>query len=99
MVIACIAATKCPHFGLLVGQRTHLSSLGLAGALVKYETDLGMALRSLVRYFHLHARGGLPTLAVQGNQAMLGYATYLPRVEAVDQSWRRIPGPGTEYRA
>ncbi len=85
MVSVCIAATKCPHFGLLVGQRTRLSSLGLVGALVKYEADLGMALHSLVRYFHLHARGGLPTLVVRGSQATLGYATYLPGAEAVDQ--------------
>jgi AraC-like DNA-binding protein len=85
LVSACMAATKCPHFGLLVGQRTRLSSLGLVGALVKYEADLGTSLRSLVRYFHLHARGGLPTLVVQGNRAMLGYASYVPQVEAVDQ--------------
>lgn len=85
LVSACIEATKCPHFGLLVGQRTRLSSLGLVGVLVKCEADLGKALRSLVRYFHLHARGGLPTLNVQGGQAMLGYATYLPRTESVDQ--------------
>ena len=85
MVSACIAATKCPHFGLLVGQRTRLSSLGLVGALVKYEADLGMALHSLVQYFHLLARGGLPTMVVRGNVATFGYATYLPGAEAVDQ--------------
>ncbi len=60
-------------------------SLGLVGLLVKYSPDVGTALRSLVRYLHLHVRGAATTLTVDGELAMLGYEIHQPRVEAVDQ--------------
>ncbi len=82
----CVARTGCKHFGLLLGQQGQLSSLGLVGFLAQSSPDVGTALRSLVRYFHLHARGGAPTLAVHGNSAMFGYDIYQPNVEAIDQT-------------
>jgi AraC-like DNA-binding protein len=39
----------------------------------------------LVRYLHLHVRGAVPTLTVDGDSAMLGYEIYQTRVEATDQ--------------
>ena len=53
--------------------RASLDHLGLVGLLVKYSPDVGTALRSLVRYFHLHARGAAVTLTVDGDAATLGY--------------------------
>ena len=50
----CAARTGCPHFGLLVGQQSGLDFMGLVGLLVKSSPDVGTALHSLVRYFHLH---------------------------------------------
>ena len=82
----CAARTRCGHFGLLVGQRAGLSSLGLVGFLVQHSPDVGTALRSLVRYLHLHVRGAVPTLAVQGDSASVGYAIYQPGLEATDQT-------------
>jgi AraC-like DNA-binding protein len=82
----CVARTGCRHFGLLIGQQGGLHSLGLVGLLVKYAPDVGTALRSLVRYLHLHVRGAVPTLAEGGDLAMLGYEIYQPRVEATDQT-------------
>jgi hypothetical protein len=32
---ACVAATKCEHFGLLLGQRSGTASLGLVGRLMQ----------------------------------------------------------------
>jgi len=81
----CVAATGCRHFGLLLGQQGRLSDFGLVGFLVQHAPDVGTALRSLVRYLHLHVRGAAPSLAVHGNSAMLGYDIYEPRVEAADQ--------------
>ncbi len=85
LVSHCVARTGCQHFGLLVGQQGGLHSLGLMGLLVKYSPDVGTALRSLVRYLHLHVRGARTTLAAGGNSAMLSYEIHQPGVEATDQ--------------
>jgi AraC-like DNA-binding protein len=81
----CAARTGCRHFGLLIGEQEGLHSLGLVGLLVRDSPDVGTALRNLVRYFHLHVRGALTTLSVDGNLAMFGYEAYEPRAEATDQ--------------
>jgi AraC-like DNA-binding protein len=85
LVSHCAARTGCRHLGLLVGQQAGLHSLGLVGLLVKYSPDVGTALRSLVRFLHLHVRGAATILAVGGNSAMLSYEIHQPRVEANDQ--------------
>lgn len=81
----CVAATGCRHFGLLVGQQAGLRSFGLLGLLVKYSPDVGAALGSLLRFFHLHSRGGTVELAVEGDRATLSYRAYPPQAEASDQ--------------
>ena len=81
----CAAKTGCHHFGLLVGERGGLHSMGLVGLLVKYSPDVGTALRNLVRYTHLHVRGAVATLAVDGDSVTLGYAISQSQVEATDQ--------------
>jgi AraC-like DNA-binding protein len=81
----CVARTGCRHFGLLVGQQLGLDSLGLVGLLVKYSPDVGTALRSLVRYMHLHVHGATTSLEMGDRNATLGYAIYQPQVEATDQ--------------
>jgi AraC-like DNA-binding protein len=81
----CVAATGCRHFGLLVGQQARLNSLGLVGLLAKYSPDVGAALRSLVRYFHLHNRGARIELAATGDRTVLSFDAHAPRVEAADQ--------------
>jgi AraC-like DNA-binding protein len=85
LVRHCVAATGCLHFGLLVGQHSGLHQLGLVGLLVKYSPDVGTALRSLVRYFHLRARGAVVTLTLDGDAASLGYEFYHRQSEASDQ--------------
>ena len=85
LVRQCVSATGCAHFGLLVGQRNGLDHLGLVGLLVKYSPDVGSALRSLVRHFHLRVRGAVVTLALDGDAASLGYEIYQRQSEAGDQ--------------
>jgi AraC-like DNA-binding protein len=85
LVRQCVAATGCQHFGLLVGTHNGLDVLGLVGLLVKYSPDVGTALHSLVRYFHLRARGAVVTLAQDGDMASLGYEIYQRQSEANDQ--------------
>jgi AraC-like DNA-binding protein len=82
---ACVARTGCPHFGLLVGQRSGLNSLGLPGLLIQHSPDVGAALRSLVTHLYLQDRGAVPTLAVEGKRVSLGYAIYEPGVENAGQ--------------
>jgi len=84
LVNRCAARTGCRHFGLLVGERISLDSLGLVGLLVKYSPDVGTALRSLVRYLHLHVHGATTSLQTGDRNATLSYAIYEPHVEATD---------------
>lgn len=74
----CAEATGCPHFGLLVGQDHHLQTLGLLGDLLPHCADVETALAYLQDFFHLHDRGAVPTLAVGGNVAVLGYNVLVP---------------------
>jgi AraC-like DNA-binding protein len=76
MMAHCAARTSCPHFGLLVGQKAGLDSFGFVGLLAKYSPSAGSALRSLMRYMHLHVRGATTTLAVDSGQAVLEYQIY-----------------------
>ncbi len=81
----CVARTGCAHLGLLVGQRSGLQSLGLAGSLVKYSPDVETALRSLVRFFRHHTRGARATLTLEGQLAYFGYQIDQPGTEGMDQ--------------
>ena len=49
MMAHCATRTRCPHFGLLVGQRAGLSGFGVVGLLAKYSPDVESALHSLSR--------------------------------------------------
>jgi AraC-like DNA-binding protein len=69
----------------LLGQEGRLSWLGLLGVLVQHSPDVETALHSLVRYTHLHVRGGVTSLSVHGDLAMLSYDAVLPHLEATDQ--------------
>lgn len=85
LVRQCVRATQCAHFGLLVGQRNGLRHLGLVGLLVKYSADVGTALRSLVRHYHLRARGAVVTLTQERDLAALGFEMYQQQGGATDQ--------------
>ena len=81
----CVARTRCQHFGLLIGQRAGLDSLGLVGLLVKHSPDVGTALLSLTSYLHLHNSGTTTAVALNDGVAILTYDVCQPHVEAVDQ--------------
>ena len=79
----CATATDCPHFGLLVGQRAGLHSLGLIGPLVRYASDIRSALQSLVRYLHLHVRGATTSLISDERVGKLTWDVFQPRRDGV----------------
>jgi AraC-like DNA-binding protein len=82
----CVERTGCKHLGLVLGQQGRMSSLGLVGFLTRYSPDVETALRNLVRYTHLQVRGGVTTLAVHGELAVLSFDVVLPHLEANDQT-------------
>ena len=82
----CAHRTGCPHFGLLVGERGGLHSLGLVGLLAKNSPDVETALRNVVVFFHLHVRGATTRLAVGDRSATLTYCAIEPGVEGSEQT-------------
>lgn len=85
LLARCVAATGCQHFGVLMGERAGTSSLGLTGFILRSAPNVNAALRALLRHLELHDTGGVPILATRGEVSSLGYAIYLPGVEAADQ--------------
>lgn len=76
----CVARTDCPHFGLLVGQRASILSLGLIGRLMQYSDTVGDALRTLVANLSHHDRAVVPSLTLRDGTVLLMFA--IPRVES-----------------
>ena len=85
LVSLCVERTGCRHFGLELGRKPGLSSLGLIGYLAQNSTDVRRALQSLVRFFHLHSRGSVLTLRVEGDYTFFGYSIYQSGSEAIAQ--------------
>lgn len=69
--------TGTDHFGLLVGDRFMLNSLGDLGTLMQNSATVGDALRSLLLHLHLHDRGAAPILfSPTPGYSVLGYVIY-----------------------
>lgn len=81
----CVMRTGCAHFGLLLGQRGGTVTLGNVGLLARCSPEVGSALRNLIKHLHHHDQGAVPSLSVNGNTALLGYAIYEAEVPASDQ--------------
>jgi len=74
----CARRTGWEDFGLRVGERGGLRTLGLIGELARHAPTVGQALREIVLNLHLHDRMGVGLLDVTPHAVSLGYATYLP---------------------
>jgi len=81
----CAVRTQCPHFGLLIGQRSGLDCLGVIGDLSQHMPDVGSALRSLILHLHIHDRGAVPVLSTEQGLAVFGYLIYQQGVEGSSQ--------------
>ena len=80
-----VAHTRCRHFGLLVGRRTTILSLGLVGRLMLHSETFGDALRGLVAHLSVQDRVIVPSLDVAGDTAVFSHAVYQPGMESADQ--------------
>jgi AraC-like DNA-binding protein len=80
-----VARTHCPHFGLLVGQRATILSLGLVGRLMQQSETVGDAMRALVSNLSIQNRGAVPSLTISGDTALFTFSVYQPEAESADQ--------------
>ncbi|CAH1670021.1 AraC family transcriptional regulator [Chelatococcus asaccharovorans] len=80
-----VARTNCPHFGLLVGQRATILSLGLVGRLMQHCETMGDALRSLVANLSIQNRGAVPALSISDGMALFTFSVYQPETASADQ--------------
>jgi AraC-like DNA-binding protein len=85
LLTLCVAYTHCPHFGLLVGQRATILSLGMVGRLMQYSETLGAAMRALVSNLSVQNRGSVPSLTIGGDTALFTFSVYQPEAESADQ--------------
>lgn len=69
----CSRASGCPHFGLLVGQRGGIQSLGVLGYLMLNAPDVRSALDTLIHHMEVHDRGAAPRLELSTRVVMLRY--------------------------
>lgn len=87
--------TGCGHFGLLVGQRMTLASLGLLGTLVRHSRTVADALRAIEAHYDLLSRGAMIELSVEGAIATVTYAPYDPDAIGVPHQCERAVGAMT----
>jgi AraC-like DNA-binding protein len=83
---ACVNATQCRHFGLLVGARSTLDSLGILGQVMRNSPTLRDALRVATLNIEVHDRAASAmTLDLGNSQAGLGYSIFDGETPAADQ--------------
>lgn len=81
----CAKTTRCPHFGLLIGERATSSHLGIAGFMLRSAPDVRTALTDLQTNLDLHDRVGVVTLDTRGPDTFFGYAVSRGGLAALDQ--------------
>ncbi len=82
---ACVVATDCLHFGLLVGMRATSNHLGLVGRLMQNAPTLGDAILDMCANQQRYIRGAVTYLVIQNQAAFWGYAIHLPEVPNTEQ--------------
>lgn len=82
---ACVAATGCEHFGLLVGQRSSTASLGLVGRLMRTAPTFKDAILDLCTNQRRYVHGAVAYLVIQNDIAFWGYAVHHPDLKTIEQ--------------
>lgn len=85
LLAACVEATGCPHFGLLLGVPASPSALGITAYLLRSAPDVLSALDDFVRYYDLVDQGGMARLEVGAKVTTLSYEIHHPGMVASDQ--------------
>ena len=85
LVALCAKRTGVPHFGLLIGQRAALASLGPLEELAQHAPDVETALRAMIQHHPVHDRASTVSLLVDNGVATIQYALYEPDVAGIEQ--------------
>lgn len=85
LLAECVTATKCEHFGLLLGEMAGPSYLGVTGFLIRTASTVGQALKMLVENLDLHDEGGTCALDVEADYSRLSFHVHQPGVSAIAQ--------------
>jgi AraC-like DNA-binding protein len=80
-----VARTNCAHFGLFVGKRATILSLGMVGRLMQHSETVGDAMQALVSNLSIQNRGAVPGLTIIGDMALFTFSVYQPEAESADQ--------------
>ena len=82
----CVMRTNCLHFGLLIGQRFIMDSMGVLGSLLRNCPTLRDALRMATTHLELQDRGALSiALDVGNSQSALAYSVFAGNMPAAVQ--------------
>ncbi|WPL16564.1 Virulence-regulating protein VirS [Thiorhodovibrio winogradskyi] len=76
--------TACAYPGLALGQGSGLDVAGVVGRAMRLAPTVVAALRTLILHLHLHDRGAIPYLCVDGQQARFGYTLWCSDVVDTD---------------
>ena len=86
LIDECVAASVCPHFGLLLGIRAGPAAAGIAGHLFRHTESVHAALRLFIAHLHLHDRGGVVALNPHGAEDVeLSYLIHHPNTPGTAQ--------------
>ena len=91
---ACVEATKCQHFGLLVGQQAGTESLGLVGRLMRNAPTLGRAIHDVCLNQQRYVKGSVVYLSIQEERAFWGYGIHHPGMKAIEQAYDLVMAMG-----
>jgi AraC-like DNA-binding protein len=81
----CVEITGCDHLGVILGEQSCPSHLGIAGFILKTAPTVEVALQSLVDNLDLHDTGGIASLDVGPDFTSLKYSLHLPETVAREQ--------------
>jgi len=73
ILVRCAEVTRCPHFGLLTGQRATLSVFGALGFLVQSAPSVRTALRIATHHFRVHNPGAAVEVIEDGSYVTFRY--------------------------
>ncbi len=81
----CAERTDCDHFGLLIGQRAGISSLGALGFLMQSANSVGAALGLLAHDLNVQDRSAVVAVEIEGRFATLSYSIVQADIEGIEQ--------------
>lgn len=84
LVEVCVAETGREHFGLLVGQRASMATLGLVGRLMQNAPTFRGAILDICKNQNRYVQGAVTYLLIQNDTAFWGYAVHHRSMRAIE---------------